>query len=256
MKQIRQIIIWIWVFVLFNIISQSVLAQSYQTDFDHLEGEHWELWGYHSIWNAEKGYLKGRIPSPRINIEMFQFKLFSGKYKSIDISAFADTIQRQVNKPGYKKFTITLKDLVSRRGDFGVALGRMFVDPPEEYPLFYVFFTNRIIAGEFNGWNGLSNFPRWQIPRHPATRWETQELESMELRFDNGRFQWFADDEKRADFKDSDFSVIEIIGFVLLGHEIHVGSGRVDSFTFSSIGLSVSPQTKLTTTWGQIKQIK
>ena len=255
MNDKRQIIIWVSAFVLFNIISLSVSAQSFQTDFDVLKEENWELWGYHSIWNAEKGYLKGRIQSPmERNIEMFQFKDLSGKYKRIDITAHGETIQREINRPGYETFSITLKDLVSRRGDFGVALGRVFVDPPKEYLLFYMFFTNRVEAGRFNGWNGLSSFPRWQIPRHPATRWDTQELASMELHFDRGHFQWFADDERRADFRDPDFSSIEIIGFVLLGGEIHVGSGRVDSFTISSIGLSVSSQAKLATTWSQLKR--
>ena len=255
MKHRQQIKIWILVFILINIISLSVLAQSFHTDFDVLKEENWELWGYHSIWNAEKGYLMGRFPSPTDkNIEMLQFKSPAGKYKNFDISAHGEPIQRQVNRPGYETFKIVLKDIVERRGDFGVALGRVFVDPPKEYILFYIFFTDRVEAGNFTGWNGLSSFPRWQIPRHPATRWDTRELDSMELHFDRGHFQWFADDEKRADIRDPDFSSIEIIGFVLLGGKIHVGSGRVGSFSISSIGLSVTPQTKLATTWGNLKQ--
>ena len=78
----------------------------------------------------------------------------------------------------------------------------------------------------------------------------------MEIRFNRGHFQWFADDEKRAEFEDPDFSQIEIIGFMVISDGVHVGSAWVDSFTISGSGLAVSPQAKLATTWGQYKQLR
>ena len=237
-----------------SIFLLSAFAQSFQTGFDALAEENWELWGEHSVWNVDKGYLKGRIQVPHNKTEMLQFKLLPGTYEHFDIPVHGDTVQRQIKKPGHKRFTITLKDLGSRRGNFGIALGRLLGTPPEDKLLFYLFFTDSIRAGRFDGWSGPSPFPQSHVPRHPATRWETRELESMELRFNNGHFQWYADDKKRADFIDAEFSSIEIIGFVLSGHEIHVGSGWVNSFRFSRLELTVSPQAKLATTWGQLKQ--
>ena len=76
----------------------------------------------------------------------------------------------------------------------------------------------------------------------------------MEIRFNSGHFQWFADGEKRADFEDPDFSSVEILGFVVIGDGLRAGHVWVDSFKISGPGLSVSPQTKLATTWGQLKQ--
>lgn len=78
----------------------------------------------------------------------------------------------------------------------------------------------------------------------------------MEIRFNRGHFEWFADDEKRAEFEDPDFSQIEIIGLMIQSDSVNVGSAWVDSFTISGPGLSVSPQAKLATTWGTLKQLK
>ena len=76
----------------------------------------------------------------------------------------------------------------------------------------------------------------------------------MEIRFNKGHLQWFADGEKRADFEDPDFPSVEILGFVVIGNGRRVGHAWVDSFRITGPGLSVSPQTKLATTWGQLKQ--
>ncbi len=76
----------------------------------------------------------------------------------------------------------------------------------------------------------------------------------MEIRFNKGHFQGFADDEKRADFEDPEFSTIEIIGFMVISNGVDVGNAWVDSFTISGAGLAVPPQAKLATTWGQLKQ--
>ena len=252
MKQVRNILIWITLFSTFNLFAISVFAQNYHNDFDVLKEKNWELWGKFSVWNAEKGYLRGRIqvpPVPHTRTEMLQFKGLPGTYLNIDISVDRDIIQRQIKRPGYENFTITLKDLGARAGNFGIALGQL-LHPPDASLLFYLFFTDSIQAVNFN----RGSFPEWHVPRHPATRWETRELGSMELRFNNGHFQCFANGEKRADFRDPEFSSIEIIGFILEGHELNVCSGWVDSFTISGSGLAVSPQAKLTTTWGQLKQ--
>lgn len=100
----------------------------------------------------------------------------------------------------------------------------------------------------------LPNFWEHEKPLHPDTIWDTGELESMEIRFNKGHFQGFADDEKRADFEDPEFSTIEIIGFMVISNGVDVGNAWVDSFTISGAGLAVPPQAKLATTWGQLKQ--
>ena len=249
MKQGRNILVWITLFFTSSPFCLSALAQSFQTDFDDFKEKNWELWGDFSIWNAEKGYLRGRIQVPFIETEMLQFKGLPGTYLNIDIPVDRDIIQKQIKRPGYENFTITLKDLGARAGRFGIALGQL-LHPPDAFLLSYVFFTDSVQAVNFNG----PSFPDWHVPRHPATRWETWELGSLELRFNSGHFQWFADGEKRADFEDPGFSPIEILGFVVVGYGLHVGHMWVDSFKISGPGLSVSPQAKLATTWGTLKQ--
>ncbi len=256
MKQKRNILVWIALFSAFSFIALSAFAQSFRTDFDDLKEKNWELWGEFSIWNAEKGYLRGRIQVPFLGLkpEMLQFKGLPGTYLNIDTSVGRDVIQRQIKRPGYENFTITLEDLGARAGRFGIALGQLLDYPPDAFPFFYVFFTDKIQAGRFNGWSGVLSFEDRHVPRHPATFWETWELKSMELRFNNGHFQCFVDGEKRADFKDLEFTAIEIISFVVSGNPIKVGSGWVGSFTITGEGLSISPQAKLAATWGQLKQ--
>ena len=85
-------------------------------------------------------------------------------------------------------------------------------------------------------------------------RWKTSELASMEIRFNQGHFQWFADGEKREEFEDPEFPSVEIFGFFITSGAGTVGHGSVDSFKIRGPGLAVSPQTKLTTTWGEFKQ--
>ena len=258
MKQGRNILVWITFFFTFSIFSLSAFAQSFRTDFNDLNEKNWELWGELSIWNAEKGYLRGRSQTPEAQdttTEMLQFKGLPGTYLNVDFSVDHDIIQRQIKRPGYENLTITLKDLGIRRGQgFGIAIGQLLVHHLDVPPFFYVFFTQRIRGVNIYGNGGSISFSDWHVPRHPATHWETWELESLELRFNNGHFQCFANGEKRADFKDIEFTAIEIIGFVVSGNEFHVASGWVDSFTISVSGLDVSPQAKLATTWGKLKQ--
>lgn len=256
MKQKRNIFVWIAIFYTSTVFSLYSFAESYQTEFDAWKEDNWELWGEQSIWNVERGHLRGRIQVPQITTELFQFKGILVTYESFDISVRGKIIQRQVIKPGYRHFKITLRNLGSKRSDFGVAIGKLSEHPPEEQPLFYLFFTYGIRAASINGWDSPDPFPKWHIPRHPGTIWETRELESMELRFNRGHFQWYADGEKRADFKDAEFPSIEIIGFVLKGNETEIGNAWVDYFEFSELGLAVLTQSKLTAIWGDLKHGK
>ena len=208
MKQGRNILVWIVLFFTSSPFCLSAFAQSYRTDFDVFKEKNWELWGEFSIWNAEKGYLRGRIQVPFLDhTEMLQFKGLPGTYLNIDIPVDRDIIQRQIKRPGYENFTITLKDLGARAGRFGIALGQL-LHPPDAFLLFYVFFTDSIQAVNFNG----ASFPDWHVPRHPATRWETWELKSMELRFNNGHFQCFANGENALILETLNFPQLKSLG--------------------------------------------
>ena len=153
--------------------------------------------------------------------------------------------------PGYESFTIIVKSLGSKSANFGVAIGRRF----PKRPYFYIFYTY-IIDTQIHNWDRPPSFWSHEVPLHPNIWWKTSELASMEIRFNRGHFEWFADDEKRAEFEDPDFSQIEIIGLMIQSDSVNVGSAWVDSFTISGPGLSVSPQAKLATTWGTLKQLK
>jgi hypothetical protein len=120
-----------------------------------------------------------------------------------------------------------------------------------------MFLTHESSFVRFDVWGGggvAFGKSTGRVPLNPDTHWRTKELESMELRFNKGHIQWFADGEKRAEFEDPGFSPIEILGFVIIGNGLRVGHAWVDSFKISGPGLSVSPQTKLATTWGKLKQ--
>ena len=155
---------------------------------------------------------------------------------------------------GHESFTITLKNLGSKHANIGVAIGRRFPDIDKTHAFFYVFNTYGIEARTYD-W--FSAGPWWiKEPRHPDVLGVIRELAFMEIRFNRGHFQWFANDEKRADFEDPDFSQIEILGFLLQADLVNVGSAWVDSFTISGSGLAVSPQAKLSTMWGTLKQLR
>ena len=116
-------------------------------------------------------------------------------------------------KGRYESFTIIVENLGLKRADFGLAIGRIFLDLPGDRPYFYIFNTHRIEARAY-AWQTANPF-RHREQRQPNTFWETGELASMEIRFDSGRFQWFAGDEKRAEFEAPKFLPIEIIGFLI-----------------------------------------
>ncbi len=261
MKQVRNTFVWIALFSVCGIFSLSTFTQSYQDDFDVLKEENWEHWGQYAIWKAENGFLKGWIHVPgffgdiRTTIELLQFKDSSGSYENFDTFKGGELIRRQINNPGYEKFTIIVKNLGDKQAGFGIALGRRFPELPGDWPFFYLFLTHKSHSVRFDVWRGvaLGKFSG-RVPRNPDTFWNIKELESMELRFNKGHIQWYADGEKRADFEDPEFSATEILGFAIIGYGLQAGHVWVDSFKILDQVLAVSPQAKLATTWGQLKQ--
>ena len=198
---------------------------------DHFEQEavdDWQHVGNDSVWTVEDGFLRAEIQAQN------QWSVIFERYQLIAY-------------PGpYNGFTITLETAGAARARFGIALARHFRNPVTETEEdgYYLFFTNDMQAsrdgGAFVG---------------PERRWNTDELQQMELHFKNGRFQLNADGESRLDFTDANFDHIDSIAFVLAGfvtEEVNIGSAWVDTFTID--GLAVSPKRKLATTWAHLKQ--
>ncbi len=254
MKQILNIFRWFAFFSICGVFSAFAFAENYQDDFNVLQEDNWELWGQFSLWKAEKGFLKGWIQSPVETFELFQFK-GPGTYENYELPIGHDIIQRQIKNPGYDQFIITLGNLGINGANFGIAIGRLFPKIIGSNPFYYLFTTAKIYSARFSGWGGvIIPFKRWRKPHNPDTNWRTWELESMELRFNKGHFQWFANGEKRADFRDPEFSPIKIIGFVFEGTGFEAGHAWVDSFKISELRLAVSPRVKLATNWGRLKK--
>ncbi len=232
MKQIAKTWISPALIVVLSVLSLSASADSFQYDFgDDLKEDDWELWGNNSVWQVEDGFLRAAIQPNDFNAALFQFKGIPGNYENFEFFADNRFIQRQKKKPGHESFTITVKNMGSKRtAGFGVAIGRRFPDLPD-LSYFYIFFTYGIQTQAYK-WS-VPNVWGEEDPRHPDTFWDTGELVSMEIRFNRGHFQWFANNEKRADFEDPEFSPIEIIGFMVISDGVHVGSGWVDSFTIA-----------------------
>lgn len=271
MKYSILILIGIALFFVISSFYPSAFSQSYQDDFDVLEEKNWVHWGKYAIWRVEDGFLKVWMQSPPAEgdihptVELLQFKETSGVYEDFEINSLK-LIQVQARNPGYETFTITAKNISGKQANFGFALGRRRSEIPESLPFFYLFLTDGTFAGSFDPWgaHGVA-FERVNLQLHNphnfdriggATLWKKTELASMEVRFNRGSFQWFADGEKRADVEDPEFATIEILGFVIIGNGLGVGHAWADSFKISGPGLSVSPQTKLATTWGTLKQLR
>ncbi len=253
MKQFAKTLIGMLIVVL-SVSPLSAFAESFHYDFDDLKKDDWELWGNHSVWQVKGGFLRAAIQPIDFNSVFFQFKGIPGNYKTFELFNGDRVVQRQEKKPGHESFTITLKNLGSKHANIGVAIGRRFPDIDKTHAFFYVFNTYGIEARTYD-W--FSAGPWWiKEPRHPDVLGVIRELAFMEIRFNRGHFQWFANDEKRADFEDPDFSQIEILGFLLQADLVNVGSAWVDSFTISGSGLAVSPQAKLSTMWGTLKQLR
>ena len=90
-------------------------------------------------------------------------------------------------------------------------------------------------------------------PKHPKTVWPDTKrwLYEMTIRFNRGRFQFFANGELRADFVDGHFDRIELIA--ITSRIGGVGGVSVEWFSFSSPPLAISPQGKLATSWARVK---
>ena len=198
---------------------------------DHFEQEavdDWQHVGNDSVWTVEGGFLRAEIQAQN------QWSVIFERYQLIAY-------------PGpYNDFTITLETAGAMRARFGIALAKHFRNPVTEIEEdgYYLFFTNDMQASRDGG-----------VFVGPGRRWNTDELQQMELHFKNGRFQLNADGESRLDFTDANFNHIDTIAFVLAGfvtEEVNIGSAWVDTFTID--GLAVSPKRKLATTWAHLKQ--
>ncbi len=238
MKQVRNIFVRLVLFSVCCVFFLSNSAQSFQDDFDELNEKYWEHHGKFGIWRAENGLLKVWLnPAPDargkaiLTIDELVFKDPRG--------ADRELIQKNGRNLGYENFTITVKNIVAKGLYLGIRLGRRIPVGDEELMHQYDFHTDWFSVP----WDD-HNF---------KTSWNTRELESMEIRFNRGHFQWYVDGEKRLAFEDPKFSSIEKLGFIVIGGG-GPQHGWVDSFKITGLGLSVSPQAKLATRWGKLKQ--
>ena len=202
-------------------------AVLWEDPFEQAAKEDWQHIGKDAIWTVEDGFLKTEIQaqaqwSPIF--ELYQFIAYPGPYND---------------------FTITLETVGAARARFGIALAKHFNNtvPAMDEHGYYLFFTNDLYASRDG-----------EILIEPGQRWNTDELQQMELHFKDGRFQLSADGESRVDFTDANFDHVDIIAFVLAGfitEDVNVGNAWVDTFTID--GLAVSPLRKLATTWANLK---
>jgi hypothetical protein len=144
----------------------------------------------------------------------------------------------------------------------GFALGKRVPANAESFHV-YQFLTSEITASKIN-WrekpkeqippnDNWAPTPFDWIPKHPKTVWPDTKrwLYEMTISFNRGRFQFFANGELRADFVDEHFDRIELIA--ITSRVGLPGSVSVESFSFSSPPLAVSPQRKLATSWAKVK---
>ena len=228
MKTIAHILIAIIVTYLSFMPPWRADAVLWEDHFNQQAEADWRHEGDDSVWTVEDGFLKTEIQARE------QWSTIFERYRFIAY-------------PGpYNGFTITLETIGATRASFGIALAKRFYDPVTEIDEhgYYLFFTNDMYASRDGN-----------LFIEPAQRWNTDELQQMELHFRDGRFQLSADGESRIDFTDANFDRIDTITFVLAGfvtEDRNVGSAWVDTFTIN--GLAVSPIRKLATTWAHLKQ--
>ena len=205
--------------------ADAVLWEDY---FDREAKEDWRHDGNDSVWTIEDGFLKAEIQAQEqwsMVFERYQFTAYPGPHNG---------------------FTITLETVGATQARFGIALAKRFHDPVTEIDEhgYYLFFTNDMYTSRDDN-----------LFIEPGQRWNTDELQQMELHFNDGRFQLSADGEARIDFTDANFDHIDTIAFVIAGfvtEDLNVGNAWVDTFTID--GLAVSPIRKLATTWASLKQ--
>ena len=230
MKTIAHILIAIIIICLSFMPPWRADAVLWEDHFNQQAEADWRHEGDDSVWTVEDGFLKTEIQAREqwsTIFERYQFIAYPGPYNG---------------------FTITLETIGATRASFGIALAKRFYDPVTEIDEhgYYLFFTNDMYASRDGN-----------LFIEPAQRWNTDELQQMELHFRDGRFQLSADGESRIDFTDANFDRIDTITFVLAGfvtEDRNVGSAWVDTFTID--GLAVSPIRKLATTWAHLKQEK
>ena len=208
-------------------------AAEWYDDFDAENPEAWHSVGNDAIWKITDGFLRVEVKREwEVGYELYQFTAIPGPYRN---------------------FIVTINDFGGDKTRFGFCVGRHFHDIPEEDPFFYVFFPDEIRAKRFNG-RGSSHPFQIRLSREPRTRWETDVLTEMKLYFNAGYFVLFADGKYRTTFQDLNFDEIEILGFVMEGINIAnewEGAAWADAFTISN--LSITPEARLTSTWGQLK---
>lgn len=203
-------------------------AVFWEDRFERDAPEDWHHIGADSIWEVADGWLRVSVQAQTawsLVFERYQFIAYPGPYND---------------------FTITLEAPGAEHARFGIALAKRLLDPVTETTEegYYLFFTNdmQAVRGE-------------AVFVEPGQRWNTDELQQMELRFRDGRFQLSADGEARLDFTDANFDTIDTIAFVLAGfvaEDLNVGRAWVDRFSID--GLAVSPLRKLTTLWADLKE--
>ncbi len=203
-------------------------AAFWEDRFDNLATADWQHLGTDSVWRVEDGFLRAAIHAQapwHTVFERYRFIAYPGPYDD---------------------FTITLEAVGAREARFGIALSKRFLNPVTEIAEegYYLFFTNDMYATRDEN-----------LFVAPAQRWNTDELQQMELRFNGGRFQVSADGEPRLDFRDANFTQVDNIAFILAGfvtEDVEIGEAWVDTFAIDGIG--VSPIRKLAGTWAGLKQ--
>ena len=188
----------------------------------------WQQEGNESAWTFEDGVLKA---------ETRPQKLFGTLVEHLRFAAIAAP---------YEEFTVVLHNAGAANAHFGIALAKHFGNDETEDTGYYLFFTNDMRVSR----NG-------KVLVGDGNRWNSDELEQLEVRFHAGRFQLFADGEARLDFKDANFDRIDSISLVLASFvqdDGKIGKAWADAFTFSSPALDVSSKGKLATTWGSLKR--
>ncbi len=223
-------------FILIYILTACLVsgfAAEWHDDFDAENPEAWRRVGNDATWKITDGFLRVEVKREwEVSYELYQFTAIPGPYRN---------------------FMVTINDFGGDKTRFGFCVGRYFSDTPEGDPFFYVFFPDEIRARRFDG-KGSSHPFRIRISREPRTRWGTDILTEMKLYFNAGYFVLFADGEYRTIFQDLNFDEIEILGFVMEGINIAnqwEGTAWADAFTISE--LNVTPEARLTSTWGQLK---
>ena len=203
-------------------------AAFWEDHFEKASKDDWQHVGNDSVWTVEDEFLRAEVRAQEqwsTVFERYQFIAYPGPYDD---------------------FTITLKTVGATQARFGIALAKHFRNPVTEIEEdgYYLFFTNDMQASRNDG-----------VFIGPGQRWNTDELQQMELHFNSGRFQLRADGESRLDFRDANFTHIDTIAFVLAGfvtEDVTIGRAWVDTFTID--GLAVSPRRRLATTWARLKK--